>query len=788
MFALAVSATLAMGIAVTGAAYGVARAVLWRPLPFDAPERLVFVWEEPGQDGRREPTRVTGSRFAAWREADGGFASLSLFGAAGFTIETPQGAASVRGVRVSANYFDTLGLRPALGRTFRADEQQPGRHRVVILSDEFWRERFGARADAIGETLRLSGEPYQIVGVMPRGTFPAWPVNPATVTLDADLRQVWVPIQWTTALEQSGRAHVFGVVGRLAPGLSLTQAVERLRASTDATAVDAHLPAAEPLREQFVRDARTPLLALAASALVALLIACANLASLYASAFESRRAELAVRAALGAGVPRLARQLVVEALLLAAIGASAGLVIARAVLAAVPGLLPAAVPLLTVPAVDLHVTLSAVGLALLATGLFTAWPVARLVGGSTLPRGTAPRSRGTIHRALVVSQVALTMGLAPAAGLLAQSLRAIERQDTGFAVEQVLVANVGLPSSSPPSANLITTAERDVLAAVAARPNVRAVAAAYDHPLEANWSESPTVLGDGSAPDDSRQAELRIVSPGYFEALDVEIVQGRAPTDRDGFDAPGVALVNEAFARELGGRVLGRRLRSGTPRFLYGAAAPNTFEIVGVVANERFRGLERPTQPAFYLSTRQFPQAAFTLLVRTSTDPLAAAADVRSAIRGVNERITFDGATSLSNILAEQLASRRVTTTVIVAFAMAGIALAALGLYGLLTVLVGTRLHEIGVRLALGASPLSVARRVIRDSLRTATIGIACGVALSFAATRLIRHLLVGVAPHDPATLAATMAALLTIAVLAAYIPAKRAAKTDPARILRAER
>ena len=787
VFGVAVAATLAMGIGVTATAVGIARAVLWRGLPFDDPGRLVFVWEETERDGQRQPARVTGARFEDWRRVDGGFASLSLFGAAGFTVDGPHGASSVRGVRVSANYFETLGIRAALGRTFMPEEEQPGHHRVVILADAFWRERFGARPEAVGETLRLGGESYRIVGVMPPGTYPAWPVNPATVTLEQDSRQFWVPIPQTPALGQSARAHVFGVLGRLKHGVTAPQAADRLRHATDPTAADPHLAHVEPLREQFVSDARTPLLALAAAAIVLLLIACANLASLYASAFESRRAELSVRAALGAGVPRLARQLLFEALALGIVGATAGLAIASVTLAAVPSWLPPTIPFLTLPALDAVVVIFAVALGLVASIAFTAWPITRLIATGTMARGVAPRTRGLVHRALVVSQVALTMALVPAAALLEQSLRSVRTQDPGFDIDRVLVANVALPSTSPAPAARITQAEQAILSAVAARSGVVAVAAAYDHPLEANWSESPTLVGDAAAPDESRQSELRIVTPGYFEALGVRLVDGRTLTDRDGFGAPGVAVVNEAFARESGGRVLGRRLRSGTPRFMYGEAAANEFEIVGVVANERVRGLERPAQPAFYLSTRQFPQTSLTLLVRTSGDPLALAADVRSAIRAADARVTFDGATSLTRILSRQLVSRRVTTNVIGMFALAALALASLGMYGLLTMLVGTRSHEIAVRIAVGASPASVARHVLGDSLRTATFGIVCGAILSLAATRFIRHLLVDISPTDPLTIAAATTVMISVATAAAFIPATRAARTDPTQTLRAK-
>jgi putative ABC transport system permease protein len=785
-FALTVTITLAATIAAATTTFGLARAVLWRTLPFADAARLVFVWEEVERDGQRHPSRVTGSRFAAWRDTQNAFASIALFGAAGFTTDGPAGATTVRGVRVSANYFDTLGIQPALGRAFAPADEAPGHHRVVILSHAFWQERLGARRDAVGDTLRLSGEPYTIVGVMPPVTFPAWPVNPAIVTLEPDARALWVPIPRTPALDQSGRAHVFGVLARLAPGVSDAEAVGRLNRTSDPTAPDPHGARLAPLRQQFVADARTALLALAGATLAVLLIACANLASLYVSAFEARRGELAIRAAIGAGVPRLVRQLGIEALVLASAGAAGGLWLAHAALVAIPSLVPPSIPFLTVPAVDGQVVAFAVGLALVASILLAGWPMARLVMAAPSPRGVAARPRGHVYRVLIVSQVAVTVALAAAAALLAQSLAAVRSQRPGFAIDRVLVADVGLPASSPPDAQRIVMAEQRVLDAIATRPNVRAVATAYDHPLEANWSEAPAVLGDVTADDQRRQAELRIVSPGYFEALEVELLDGRTLTDRDALEARGAAVVNEAFARELGGQAIGRRIRTGTPRFMF-PTAPTEYEIVGVVNNERFRGLELPAQPAFYLSTGQFPQTTFSVLVRTAGDPLAVVADVRSAIRATDPGITFDRPTSLDRILGEQLVTRRVTTDLIGGFAGTALALAALGLYGLLAASVSGRRREIGVRLAVGAPPASIARRVVGDSVRNVAAGIVLGCGLALVTGRLIRSLLVGVSARDPVTLAAIATLLLAIALCASVLPARRAARVDPVEALRAE-
>jgi predicted permease len=399
----------------------------------------------------------------------------------------------------------------------------------------------------------------------------------------------------------------------------------------------------------------------------------------------------------------------------------------------------------------------------------------------------AARPRATVYRALVVAQIAAAFALAVAASLLGQSLQSVRDQDPGFAVDSVLVADIEIPAESPASPARIAAVEQQILARLATRPMVQAVATAYDHPLEANWSEGPAISGEAGGPDERQSVELRIVSPGYFEALEVELIEGRTLTERDALEAPGVAVINEALAREIGGGALGRRVRSGTPQFTYGDQAPAEFEIVGVVANERFRGLERPASPAFYLSTRQFPQSGVSLLVRTSGDPLAAGSEVRAALREVDPAITVNRATSLEAILGEQLAARRLTTDLIGGFGLTALLLAALGMYGLLTVLVASRTREIGVRLAIGASPSTVARHIVGDSLVNAAIGLVAGTILALATGRLLSSLLVGVSARDPLTMVTVGAVLLVVATAAALLPARRAARVDAVTALRAE-
>lgn len=792
VFALTIVLTLGLAIGSVVTAYGVGTSVLWRPLPFAGAERLVFVWENGGTGAAVEPSRVTGFRFAEWERSATGFESMALFGSAGFLADVGSGATILNGIRVSTNYFDTLGISPLLGREFVASDGEPGAPGVVILSHALWNEAFGAQRSVIGHEVRLGGRPFTIVGVMPPVVFPAWPVNPAIVTLDPESRRLWVPIARTPQLATSARAHVFGVVARLKARVSADDAAGELTRMADGTDPDPHRAIVRPFRDQFVRDARGPLLALLAAAIAVLLVASTNLAALQGSSIESRRAELSVRAALGAGRRRLACQVATEAALLAGAGGLLGLVVSRAALVQIPRLVPPSVPLLTAPDVDLRTFLVAALVSLLAGGALAAWPLARMGTSLTLPsRGDPSISRSRVFRSLVIAQVALAMALVAVAALLQQSLNTVRARDAGFVIDRVLVGNLTLAGPAYARPEQVVAAERRLGSSLAEMPGARAVAFAYDHPLEANWIDAFTIVGAaGSSQDLPRSAQLRIVSPGYFEAMGVAVTEGRVPSEQDGLDAPGVVVVNGALARTMiDGPVLNRILRSSTPRLNWSndVRLPAEFRIIGVVEDERFNGLEQPSAPAVYMSTRQFPQQQLAMLIRTHVDPAAMAADARRTVREFDAGLPVANLSTLSAILADQLTTRRATTQVIDGFAACALTLAGLGLYGLLALLVAARTRETGIRLALGSSPALEARSVLRECLLATGAGIACGVGLALVSGRLVQALLVGVSGRDAATLAVVTVTMLLVAVVASSLPAWRAARVDPAAVLRGE-
>ena len=769
-------ATLALTVAMAVVTYGVARSVLWRPLPFSDAHRLVFLWEREAD--AQAAFRITGARFAEWRRTTGLFDDLALFGAAGAALDTPEGRQPIRGVRVTASFFQTLGVSALHGRTFVTEDAQPGRPGVLVLSHAAWQQRFGGRTDIIGRDLRLGGEPFTVVGVLPDVALPGWPSNPAVVSLRADQREYFVPLEETPQLAANARSHVFGAVARLAPGVTPAMVQDRLAAGGSGDG-DPHAGAATPLREQFVADARTPLVVLLAAALAVLLVATVNLAALRVAQHELRRDDLAVRAALGASQGRLATDQVVEALLITLVGGGLGVGIAAGGLRSAPAILPSAVPLVTSTRLDAATLITALaGLAVVGLTL-AAGPVAHM--WRPRPRG----ARHRVYRGLVAAQVAASVALAVPAALLGRTLRVIDHVDAGFALDDVVAVDVGLEGADARDLARVAALDTGLHEAFVARRGIAGVALAYDHPLEANWVDAVTVVGDDTRPGRDAGSQLRIVSPAYFPAMDVAVLDGRAFAEEDDLTRPGVALVNQAFAATMSGRVLGRTLHSQSARFSWGQAVPETFTIVGVVEDERFHGMDQPSAPAVYLSTRQFPQASASLLVRLVPDAPPALADLRLIVRGAAPDATVGPLRHLADVRDEQLSMRMVTSGLVGLFAGLVVLLAAIGLYGLMSVVVTARTADIGVRMAIGASRARVAGAVAGEGLACAAAGLLLGLVAASGTGAAIRSLLVGASGTEAWIAAAVGAALLGVSAAAVAAPAVRATRIDPVRVLR---
>jgi predicted permease len=783
---LAMMAILTLALTAAAVAFGVARGVLWRPLPFPEASRLVFVWERVEGDGTPGPARVTGRRFIDWRTRTSSFTSMSAFGAASLQVEGPDGINNVRGVRVSASFLDTLGVVPALGRGFTPVDQAPGAPRVVILSNAYWRQRMAGRTDVIGQALRVPGASYTIVGVMPDIWMPAWPVNPAAVTLDPESRQLWVPMAPDTALAESGRSHVMGVVGRLKDGRTLEMAEQELERSRRPDDLDRHGAMVRPFRAQVTGPARGPLVTLIGAAFCVWLVACLNLAALQLATFERRREEFATRFALGAAPRRLAAQLWIESAALVAAASLAALAATAGVFSALPARLSAHVPFVALPTVDVNVVVMVTGLACMTVALLTLWPMRRVQGLKGLEQQRALTVNPRVFRTLVVAQLAGTVALVVVSALLLRSFRVLQARDPGFDVRNVVAMDLGLPAArfaKPEPVTVFETALRDRLSAA---PWADGAALAYDHPLEANWLDNVTIIGgpEGSAGDAAAQSQLRIVSPTYFRTLGVRVVEGRAFEDHEGLSSAGVVMVNEAFMRRTP-LTLGRRLRVSAPRFNWGAGVPEEFAIVGVVEDERFRGLEADVEPAVYVSTRQFPLSNFVLLVRASTARSDFGHALRALVRQVEPSVSLTAVTTMQDVQADQQLTRTLTTDLVGGFAGLSLLLASVGLHGLLTLIVTGRRREIGIRLALGASRGTVAGLVIRESVRPMLIGVLAGLLLAQLAGDSVRALLVDITASDPWSLAGVTIFMLIVGVAAAAVPARQATRVDPARTLR---
>jgi predicted permease len=771
---------LTAAVAASAVAFGVGRAVLWRPLPFPGEARLVFVWERGGAPAT--PMRVTAARFADWTERTTAFDSLAAFGAGAFQVEHADGIATIRGVRVTAGFFDTLGITPAIGRGFTPSDHAPGAARVVLLSREYWRRYRGADIKVVGQTMRIGGELFTIVGVLPEVWLPAWPVNPATVTLDADARQLWLPIPLP---DPTRRAHVLGVIGRLADGRTPQSAEEDLQALADPAHPDPHGAAVRPLRDQVAGGSRQSLLVLLTAALSVWLVSCLNLAALRLADFEQRRADFATRLALGATVSRVSIAVCVEAAILTGVAATGAVAVTHAVLQALPARLSAQVPFVTAPRVDTTVLVFVSVLAAVAVVLMSAWPLARLRGirGLAAPRRVTASSAA--FRGLVVAQLAGTVVLVATSAVLVRSSWAVQDRETGFDMRDVWIANVSLPPARYATPASLVAFEDLLLSRTDASAWSGGLALAYDHPLEANWIDAVTLVGDAqqSGGDGQLAAQLRIVSPSYFEVMRVETVEGRTFGVESGSGEAGVVVVNEAFFRQWQAGV-GRHVRLSSPRATWGTAAPATFAVVGVVEDERTTGREGAPEPAVYVSTRQFPQSELSVIGRRAPGRPDAPAALRAAVREAEPQASLGSVEALERIDADQRLPRTVTTDLVTAFAGVALVLAALGLHSLLSLVVASRRREIGIRLALGATRGGVASLVVRDSLRAVGLGLVAGLVLAQLADEGTRALLVDGGGTDVILLVGIVVLMLGLAAVTAALPARRASRVDPAETL----
>jgi len=798
--------TLALGIGANTAIFSVVNGVLLRPLPYDDPGKLMYVYNSAPSRGL---DNFGGSPpdFRALRERNQSFTSLSGFYSSNFNLTGTDNPERLEGQVVSAEFFRTLGVKPMLGRDFLPKEEKWGLHHVVVLSHEFWRTHLNADPQIEGRALRLDGEAYTVIGVLPASF--SW----------RSPRQLWVPMAWKPKDDLDSHNNYFlNMVGRIKPGTTQEQAKSDLNAIMLSIAeqfpenkgVGANL---KPLHESWVGDVRPALLILLGAVGFVLLIACVNLANLMLARSAGRQKEIAIRGALGASRRRLLRQFITESILVAFIGGAIGLGLAYLCL----GLLPLAkdfLPRVEYIHLDAWVLLFTVALSLLTGVLFGLLPAfqnsrTRQLNETLKEGGRTSEASGNhaVRKGLVISEVALALVLLIGSGLALKSFARLMHVDAGFDSAQVLTFTVSLPQVYDPQPDLrrvgapqrVVTFFQETLSRIERLPGVKAAGAVsnlplqgeawtkffvpLDHPLPANIDKVPFV-------------QYRAVDGHFFKAMGVRAVKGRLLDEHDQSTAPLSVVVNETLARRFWPNqdAIGKVVLLTPPENLIPKDQvppgfhPPQFTVVGVVPDVRYGGLDQAAEPAVYASIRQHDYSTNpSFVVRTTGDPKALIHVIHNELAQVDKNLAMAAVFTMDEIMAQSVAQPRLEAIMLGLFGGLAMLLAAVGIYGVMSYMVTQRISEIGIRMALGASRSTVLQMVISQGAKLAIVGLAIGVVLAFGVTRVMTKVLFGVSPTDPVVFAGILALLAIVALLACYIPARRATKVDPMVALRHE-
>ena len=785
--------TLALGIGANTAIFSVVNAVLLRPLPYQDSDQLVQLIEHDQQRGV-DFDWVSFPNFHDWAEQSKAFQYMAAYKFHAFNLTNVGQAQMLFGVKVSANLLPTLGAEAILGRNFRPDEDQPGRDHEVILSYDTWRQTFGADPQLIGKTLTLNDEPYTVIGVMPASfNFP--PTMPITSAVPSRRTAFFAPLGLAFIPEQRDW-NMLGVIGRLKPGVSMARA--RADMATVCRSLEAQYPAqnrritarVEPLLNQVVGDVRPALWIFLAAISLVLLIACANVTNLLLARSTLRHREMAVRTSLGASRSRLIRQLLTESLLLSVAGGALGLLFACGGIFLLSVLSPDRLPRLEDVAIDARVLAYTSAISVLTGIIFSLAPslgVAQAEVSEPLKgqRSTPSLKYSRLRSALVVSEVALALALLIGAGLMVKSFVRMERVDPGFRAEKVLTVWTIL-SEAKYAPQQRTAFYQQAWQGIQNLPSVKSVGAIDNLPLSGIHGGGPfTIEGHPTESDaDAPSAYRCVVSVNYFRTMSIPLLRGREFTERDRDGAPTALIINESAAHRYwpGQNPVGSHLS-----FTTGRTPPTWLEIVGVVKDVLHDGVELPAKPTIYVPFLQSPQAFMVTVVRTDVDPASLIPAVRGVIAGVDKDQPVLMARTMGDIYADAVAQRRFNTVLIAAFGGLALLLGIVGIYGLMAFLVTRRTHEMGVRIALGAQRADVMKLVLGRGLRLALLGIVFGLTAALFLTRFLSKLLFEVPGTDPATFLVASLCLGGVALLASYVPARRATRVDPVVALRYE-
>jgi putative ABC transport system permease protein len=789
-FTVVAVVTLALGIGANTAIFSVVNAVLLNPLPYHQPQRLVAVWETNAQPGAEINNRneVALGNFLDWRAGQSVFDQIAALYFANVNMTGDAEPERIQSAVVTTNLFQTLGVEPAVGRWFLAEEENPSSPRVAVISHGLFERRFGADPGVVGKTLTLGGNPVTVVGIMPRAFDLEFPVNLHV--------EMWLPMRIESA-NADRRSHYLYVLGRLKEGVSVEQAQSDM--SMLAGGLGERYPKTNAdrganvvlLHKQLVGNVRPLLYVLFAAVGFVLLIACTNVANLQLARVSARRKEIVVRIALGASRWRLVRQLLTESLMLSVLGGLSGLLLAYWGVDLLVALTPPDVPRLGEIGLDAQVFAWTLGVSVttgVLFGLVPALAASKPDLAESLKesgRSTSGPGRSRARSLLVVSEVALALVLLIGAGLMIRSLARLQQVSPGFEPKNLLTMNISLPSRKYREKQQINTFFDQLFERVRAVPGVEAVCGIDPLPLSGSNGTTGFEVEGGPALAFADRPEVgqRTITPGYFQTMQIPLLRGRAFGDRDREDTPRVVVISDGLARRFwpGEEAIGKRLG-------FAASDPQVWhEIVGIVGDVKHERLDADPKPELYFPYRQYPNTFMSLVVRTSSDSPGMIAAIRNQVLAVDsDQPVFDIKT-MEQRMSKTMASSLFVTLLLGLFAALATLLSAVGIYGTMAYTVSQRTHEIGIRMALGAKPLDVLRLVVGQGMTLTLIGVVIGLGAAFGLTRLMATLLFGVTATDPLTFISVALALGAVALVASFIPARRATRVDPMEALRYE-
>jgi putative ABC transport system permease protein len=789
-FAAIAILTLALGIGANSAIFSFVDGVLLKPLPYHDAERILNLWEKPPGGGNNV---VSAMNFLDWRAQSTVFETVVAATGGAMTLSGHGDPTLLRVGRVSPGYFDIYGIKPALGRTFQTGEDEFGKHYVIVLSHALWQTQFGGNLQIVGQKIILDDEPYTIVGVMPAGT-----------AFDRGFNRIWRPLAFRPS-ERTRNYHWLQVLARLKPAATIEQARAEMDGISARIAND-YPDSNKGWGVSIVRlvdvvvgqQLQRSLYVLLAAVAMLMLIGCANLANLSLARGTSREREVAVRAALGAGRGRLVRQFLTENVLLAVSGGLAGIVVGYGMIAA----LKAQLPPFTLPRdVTVNMDVRVLGFAMvlsIATGLVFGLAPALSATKPDLSSAMKEGGRGSsgeggrrrLRSALVIVEVALAFILLAGGGLLVRSFFEMMNVALGFDPTNVLTLRLPVANTRFATPAEIAAHTREIIARIEAVPGVRGAAATDSLPLEGFNNGMPFLIAGRDVVDRANRQScgFKMVQASYFQVLGIRVIKGRGLTERDVKGTQPVAVINQTMVNRffkdqepIGQRLLIQDIIPGSP-----ALGPEiSWEIVGVIADERTASLEGTTRAGVYVPIEQSPTTFASVVVRGAVEPQALGRAITQAVHEVDRNQVVSDIRTLEQIKDESAASNRLRTTLLAVFASLALLLSAVGIYGVISYTVVQRTHEIGVRAALGASGAALLRMVLTSGMGLTLFGLAIGLGGALALTQLLGSLLLGVSARDPLTLGASAIVLVLVAVLACYIPARRAAKLDPLVALR---